>query len=83
MTDARTNQLIEMKLEFVRPWKGTNTVTWSIQDDGKERRVTWAMQCPSVALMPRIFSLIVDMDKMIGTEFENGLATLKSIVEKA
>jgi len=44
-------------------------------------RVTWAIQGP-MPYLSKVFPLFCDMDAMIGREFENGLADLKTIVER-
>lgn len=72
---------IDMRLEFDRPFKCDNHVEWRVDDEGDVRRITWSMDGRSNALMPRIFGLFVDMDKMIGSDWERGLETLKGIVE--
>ena len=65
--------------------KGTieivDTAPASLQPRGDTTEVTWAMQGP-VPYVAKIIHLFIDMDRMIGTEFEAGLASLKTIAEK-
>ena len=85
MTVTRVNpgRSMDMDLEFDRPFKCKNHVEWRVDETGGQRRITWCMDGKNDALMPRIFGLIMNMDKMVGTDFEVGLATLKSIAEQS
>jgi hypothetical protein len=71
---------VRMRLHMLAPMEVRNVVEFSLKSDGEGTRVTWAMQGP-VPLVAKIFGLFCDMDGMIGKDFENGLANLKSIVE--
>lgn len=73
---------VDMRLEFDRPFKCDNHVEWRVDDEGDVRRITWSMDGRSDALMPRIVGLFIDMDKMIGKDWEEGLETLKGIAER-
>jgi len=84
LTIARVepDRAVALDLEFTRPFKCRNHVTWRVDDEGARRRITWAMDGRNDGLMPRIFSLVMDMDTMCGTDFDAGLAALKAIAEK-
>lgn len=81
ITAVEPGRSVDMRLEFDRPFKCDNHVEWRVDDEGDVRRITWSMDGKSNALMPRIFGLFVDMDKMIGSDWERGLETLRGIVE--
>ena len=61
--------------------KGSHKVDFVLQAKGESTEVTWAMQ-GAVPYFAKIIHLFIDMDRMVGTEFEAGLASLKAIAEK-
>lgn len=81
IVDSRPHEHIRMQLEFVRPFKATNMVEFVFRpaDDG-QAAVTWNMTGNN-NFMGKAFSLVMNMDKMIGRDFEKGLAQLKAVVE--
>ena len=82
MTIERSERpsLIEIKLEFFKPFKGTNKATFAFAPAAGGTKVTWAMDGRKNFITKGI-SLVMDMDKMIGTDFEAGLAALKAQAE--
>jgi hypothetical protein len=82
ITESRLNQLVRFRLEFAKPMKATNTAEFTFQPDGDQTIVTWVMYGKN-NFVGKAFGLIVDCDKMIGSQFENGLAQMKSLVEAA
>lgn len=82
IVESNPNDLIRMKLEFMRPMKGVNTAEFTFVPEGKNTVVTWSMFGKS-PLISRIMCLFMDMDKMVGGNFEKGLAKLKTIVENS
>jgi Polyketide cyclase / dehydrase and lipid transport len=82
LTDSEPNRLIRIKLEFFKPFAGTNTAAFAFQPSGRETNVTWTMTGHK-AFMVKLFCMFVSMDKMIGNDFEKGLAKLKDISERA
>lgn len=73
---------IDMRLEFDRPFKCDNHVEWRVDEENGQRRITWSMDGKDAPLMPRIVGLFIDMDKMVGNDWEAGLETLKGIAER-
>jgi hypothetical protein len=71
---------IEIKLEFFKPFAGTNTAEFTFVGEGNQTRVTWSMWGKK-AFVVKAFSLVMSMDKMIGGQFEKGLEAMKQIVE--
>jgi uncharacterized protein YndB with AHSA1/START domain len=67
-------------LQFLKPFKAHNQAEFTLQPHGNTTRVTWAMTGPS-NLMMRVMGLFMNMDKMIGRDFEAGLAKLKAVTE--
>jgi hypothetical protein len=78
--ESRPSELIHIKLEFLRPFACRNDVefTFEPQDDGT--LVTWKMWGEN-NFIAKAVHLFMDMDKMVGGDFEKGLANLKSVVE--
>jgi uncharacterized protein YndB with AHSA1/START domain len=72
---------ITIKLDFIKPFEGHNTAEFKIERAGDSTTVTWAMFGPSPYLS-KVMGLVFSMDKMIGDQFETGLANLKAIAEK-
>jgi uncharacterized protein YndB with AHSA1/START domain len=80
--ETRPSELVKIKLEFLRPMKCTNTAEFTLQPLGNQTTVIWNMYGPN-SLFGKVFSLFVDCDKMVGRDFEAGLANMKEIVEGA
>ena len=72
---------VQLNLEFVKPFKCRNTVEFSLKPNGSETRVTWAMQGP-VPFPAKVMHVFINMDRMVGRDFEIGLARLKEAAEK-
>ncbi len=79
IVESKPGQLVSMKLEFTRPFKCSNRVNFTIEPAGNGTVVSWIMDGRN-NFMAKAFSLIINMDKMVGADFEAGLANLKSIV---
>ena len=82
ITDSRPHDLIRIKLDFLRPFVGTNDVTFNFKPEGDRTAVTWNMAGKNNFLAKAI-SLVFDCEKMSGGMFEQGLASMKSVVESA
>jgi len=72
---------ITMKLDFLKPFEAHNTAEFTFVRQGDATTVTWAMSGPSPYLS-KLMGLVFNMDRMVGGQFETGLANLKSITEK-
>ncbi len=72
---------IAIRLEFFKPFPGTSTATYTFAPVGAGTKVTWAMDGSS-SFMMKAFHLVVNMDKLLGADFERGLAAMKNEVEK-
>jgi hypothetical protein len=82
ITESLPSDLIRLRLEFFKPFKATNAAEFSFSARNPQTRVTWSMTGKN-NFMGKVFGLFVNCDKMIGGDFEKGLASLKSIVEAA
>jgi hypothetical protein len=74
--------LIGIKLEFIKPFAATNQATFTFTPSAGGTNVTWAMDGQN-NFVGKAFSMFMDMDKMIGGDFEKGLASMKSLAESA
>lgn len=72
---------IEMRLEFIRPFKAVNRGIFTFEPIGEETRVTWAMEGVN-NFMFKTIGMFMNMDRTVGTEFAKGLAELKEIAER-
>ena len=81
ITDAARPSRIVIKLDFLEPFEGHNTAEFTLNGKGDMTTVTWAMYGPA-KFVSKLMGVFFNMDKMIGTDFEAGLANLKSIAEK-
>ncbi|MEN9579048.1 MAG: hypothetical protein RJA70_2057 [Pseudomonadota bacterium] len=73
---------ISIKLEFLKPFAATNTTLFTFQQTPEGNKTTWAMEGEN-GFVSKAFSLVMNMDKMVGSDFEKGLAQLKSAAEAA
>jgi len=80
LTESRPNERILIKLEFIKPFAATNSAEFTFKPDGNQTVVTWSMEGKK-AFMLKAFGLFMNMDKMVGGDFEKGLAQMKSLVE--
>lgn len=71
---------IGMQLEMLKPFKTRNQVTFTLVPAGASTHLTWSMQGP-VPYPAKIMHALLNMDRMIGKQFELGLTNLKSIAE--
>ena len=80
LTESRPSDLIRIKMEFYKPFAATNTAEFTFKPAGNQTAVTWSMT-GNKNFMAKAIHLFMSMDKMIGGQFEKGLAEMKSIVE--
>jgi uncharacterized protein YndB with AHSA1/START domain len=71
---------VTVKLDFLKPFEAHNTVTFTLLPIGDSTDVTWTMFGPS-PFMTKVMGVFFNMDKLVGTDFERGLANLKAVAE--
>ena len=69
------------KLDFFKPFEAHNTAEFRLEPRGGSTNVTWAMYGPNL-FIGKVMSVFINMDRMIGNDFETGLANLKALTEK-
>jgi uncharacterized protein YndB with AHSA1/START domain len=74
-------QKVTIKLDFLSPFEAHNTTEYTLAPQGDNTKLTWAMFGPS-NFMSKVMSVFMNMDKMVGPDFEAGLAKLKAAAEK-
>ena len=79
LTQCHPYETIDMELKFIRPMEGVADVRFIFEPTGDKTRVTWEMSGQN-GFVGKLFCLFVSMDKMIGGDFERGLASLGSMV---
>jgi uncharacterized protein YndB with AHSA1/START domain len=72
---------VALRLDFVKPFEAHNNVDFTLKPEAGGTRVAWSMEGP-VPYFARIIHLFVNMDRMVGKDFEAGLASLKAAAEK-
>jgi hypothetical protein len=80
ITESVPCSLVRFRLEFIKPFQATNAAEFKFQSEGGQTLVTWSM-VGNNNFMSKIFSVLVDCEKMVGKDFEKGLASIKAIVE--
>jgi Polyketide cyclase / dehydrase and lipid transport len=80
ITESRADEWIRIKLEFLEPFTATNTAEFEFKTEGTQTKVTWSMSGTN-NFMAKAVGLFMNMDKMIGGDFEQGLANLKALTE--
>lgn len=79
ITSAPNTSLI-IRIEFLVPFKAVNTIEFTLIREGNATKVTEAMYGPS-PFISKLMGLVFNMDKIVGSKFEDGLAAIKAIVE--
>jgi Polyketide cyclase / dehydrase and lipid transport len=72
---------IQLKLDFIRPFEGHNLGEFALEPRGGTTYVTWSIDGPR-PFVAKAMSVFVNMDRLVGKDFEVGLATLKRLAEQ-
>lgn len=78
--ESQPDELVRLKLDFIKPFESTSTTEFTFKPEGEQTVVTWTMAGKNNFIGKGI-SLFIDCDKMIGDQFEQGFANMKSLVE--
>jgi hypothetical protein len=79
--DTSAPSRVTIKLDMIKPMEGHNVVNFTLEPRGGATQLTWAMR-GTYAYIAKLMGLFCDMDKMIGKDFEIGLANLKTLAER-
>lgn len=80
VTESVPASRVGIKLEFLKPFKSTNDCAFLLAPQSQDTKVTWTMD-GNHDFMGKAMSLFMSMDKVIGKDFEQGLANLKQVTE--
>jgi hypothetical protein len=82
ITDATEPSRVQIDLVFEKPFKAQNDTVFTISPEGSGSRVDWSMTGKNT-LVTKVMGIFKSMDKMVGPDFEKGLARLKETSEKS
>jgi hypothetical protein len=77
---SKPHEQIDIKLHFIKPMEGDNHTLFTFAPSGEGTDVTWTMTGQN-NFFGKLACLFIDMDQMLGREFDKGLASLAAIVE--
>lgn len=80
VTGGQAPTRVDMVLHMIEPFEGRNQISFTLAPQGEATQVTWAMHGPS-PYISKLIGIFIDMDHMIGRDFEAGLAQLKAVAE--
>lgn len=81
ITESRPSDWIRIRLEFIKPFPSIATTEFTFKQGGNQTGVTWTMTGTN-NFIGKAFCLFMNMDKMVGGDFERGLASLKLAAEE-
>jgi len=82
ITDSAPPSKVTIQLDFIKPFEGHDVVDFTMEPvDSSTTRVTWAMRGPS-PFISKVMQVFMNMDQMIGKDFDSGLSNLKALSEK-
>lgn len=80
ITESEAPRRVAMSLQFDKPMKADNHVVFTLQPQGAATEVTWEMT-GTYGFLHKTMGVVFNFDKMVGSEFEKGLAALKAQAE--
>jgi uncharacterized protein YndB with AHSA1/START domain len=81
IVDTAPPRKVLIKLDFMKPFEAHNVAEFTLEPQGETTNVTWAMHGP-VPMLAKVMHMVMDIDKMVGTDFAAGLANMKTAAEK-
>jgi hypothetical protein len=82
ITESTPSSRVAIDLEFIKPFKSSNVCAFTLAPEGTGTKLTWAMDGRN-NLVSKAMGIFMSMDKMVGPDFERGLASLKGVAESA
>lgn len=80
IVEAQLNRKVAAKLHFIKPFEAHNTAEFILVQQADGTEVTWAMYGPQT-FMGRLMGIVLSMERLVGGQFEQGLASLKAVAE--
>lgn len=81
ITESSAPNLVRMDLHFEKPFEANNQVDFKLVTEGDSTKVTWGMDGKN-NMISKVMGLFINMDNMIGKDFQAGLDKLKTVAEK-
>lgn len=78
--ESKPGDLISIKLQFIKPFAGLCPTTFKLEPSASGTKVTWTMEGKN-HFIAKAMSLFINMDKMIGKNFEDGLAKMNTAAQ--
>ncbi|MDP3072979.1 MAG: SRPBCC family protein [Opitutaceae bacterium] len=78
--ESKPGERVRQRMDWKEPMEGTSTVDFTFKPEGNQTLMTWHMYGPQ-NYVGKVMCLFMNMDKMVGGQFEKGLADLKTIAE--
>jgi len=82
IADTAPPNRVAIKLDMIKPFEAHNRVEFTLQPQGDTTHVTWAMN-GHTPYLAKVMHVFLDVDRMVGQDFEAGLAKLKALAEKS
>jgi hypothetical protein len=82
IVESRPGDLVRVRLDFVKPFAGTSVAEFTFRPEGDRTAVTWTMTGEK-SFVAKGIHLVMNMDRMIGDQFDKGLAAMKTVAEAA
>jgi carbon monoxide dehydrogenase subunit G len=79
--ESQPPKKVTLQLDMIKPFAASNVIEYTLEPKGETTEVTWSMQ-GTAPFLAKVMCLFMDMDKMVGKDFETGLANLKALTEK-
>jgi hypothetical protein len=81
MTEATPASRVALNLDFEKPFQANNKVVFALESKGLTTDVTWSMEGPT-PFFAKVIHVFIDMDRMVGKDFEAGLSDMKAAAER-
>lgn len=78
--ESKKNELVKFQLDFEKPFKGTSFAEFTLNKEGNQTLVIWKMSGHKNFIM-KLIGIFMNCDEMVGKDFEDGLESLKRVVE--
>jgi hypothetical protein len=79
--ESQPSARLLIKLDFLEPFESHSLTEFTLEPAGDATKVVWSMSGPA-PFISKLMQVFMDMDQMIGKDFESGLANLKTAAEK-
>jgi uncharacterized protein YndB with AHSA1/START domain len=81
VTAAQPPDRVDLTIEFIKPFQAQNQVSWRLAPEGESTQMTWSMDGKNEGLVPKLFAMLMNMENMLGNDFDEGLENLKGVCE--